>query len=132
MHLYELLPWIAAAALIAWMAAAVLRPDARHSWAGPAMLAVVFLGWSAYSIAAEGPLGFWTEHTRNAWGNQIWFDLLIAVGTGWTLLLPQARALGMRLVPWSLLVLASGGIGLFAMLSRCLYLRDRARISTQT
>ena len=40
---------------------------------------MLFLGWSLYTIASEGFFAFWGEHTRNAWGNQIWFDLLIAV-----------------------------------------------------
>lgn len=129
MALYDLLPWLAAALLIGWMVAAALNPNARLSWIAPAMLGAAFLGWSAYAIAVEGPLGFWQEHTRNAWGNQIWFDLLIGTGAAWTLLMPQARAVGMRPVPWTLFVLASGGIGLLAMLSRCMYLRDRARVS---
>ncbi|MCX5739995.1 MAG: hypothetical protein NTZ61_16160, partial [Proteobacteria bacterium] len=71
-------------------------------------------------------LGFWTEHTRNLWGNQIWIDLLSAVGIAWFLIVPQAKALGMRPLPWLVLVACTGCIGFLAMTARLLYLRDRA------
>jgi hypothetical protein len=122
--LYAVLPWAAAALLILWGVATLAGVRTRHAWRFPALLCGLFLGWSVLAIVREGPFGFWTEHTRNAWGVQIWFDLLIAVGTAWTLLLPHARSVGMRVVPWTLLVVASGGIGLMAMVSRFLYLRE--------
>ena len=71
---------------------------------------------------AGGWAGFWPLHQAGVWGNQIWFDLLLAVGVAWSLLLPRARSVGMRVVPWTLFVLATGSIGLCAMFARCLYL----------
>ena len=96
-----------------------------NSWLVPTGLAALFLGWSLYTVSAEGPLGFWANHTRNAWGNQVWFDLLLAIGTAWALLLPRARAAGMRPAPWLVLIVCTGSIGLLAMLARCLFLETR-------
>jgi hypothetical protein len=120
-------PWIAGAAFLAYCVSVALSDGGRrrNAWLFPAALSAAFLAYSLLAIAAEGPLGFWTEHTRNLWGNQIWLDLLLAVGIGWTFVAPQARALGMRLVPWLLLVLGTGCIGFTAMTARLLYLRER-------
>jgi hypothetical protein len=74
----------------------------------------------------EGPLGFRAEHTGNLWGQQIWFDLLLAAGTAWAALLPQLRAQGMRPAPWLLAVVCTGSIGLLAMVARLLHLRERS------
>ena len=73
----------------------------------------------------EGMAGVWREHTRNAWGNQIWLDLLIAIAIAWSVLLPRARAAGMRTWPWLVLILSTGCIGLAAMFARCRYLESR-------
>lgn len=121
--LYQILPAVAAVVLIVAMAGAA--SGLTTSWRFPAATCAVFAGWSLYTIAVEGPLGFWPNHTQNAWGNQVWFDLLIAIGIGWALLLPRARAVGMRPAPWLLLILCSGCIGLTAMLARCRYLETR-------
>lgn len=123
----DLLPLLAALAFVAFAARAALAPDRPTApWWAPAALSVAFLAFSLHAMASTGPLGFWTEHTRNAWGNQIWFDLLLAIGIAWTLILPEARALGMRPLPWLALVLATGCIGLLAMLARLTWLREHA------
>ena len=101
--------------------------DRTGRWLIPAAFAAAFLGWSLYTVAAEGPLGFWPNHTANAWGNQVWFDLLLAIGTAWALLLPRARAVGMRPLPWLVLILCTGSIGLLAMLARCLLLEAKPK-----
>lgn len=98
----------------------------KGSWLFPAALSLIFLLFSLQAVFVEGPLGFWPEHTRNLWGNQIWFDLLLAVGAGWFFIVPQAKALGMRLLPWLALILMTGCIGLMAMIARMLYLREHA------
>ena len=125
--MFATLPAIAILLFIAASLALLLRQDKSRtgSWLVPAGLAVLFLGWSLYTMSVEGPFGFWPNHTRDAWGNQIWFDLLLAIGTAWALLLPRARAVGMRPVPWLVLIVSSGSIGLLAMLARCLYLEHR-------
>jgi hypothetical protein len=99
-------------------------PAMRGLWRFPALLCVAFLMWSTYAIATGGPAGFWPEHTRHAWGNQIWFDLLLAAGVALAFLVPQARRLGMQPLPWVILVICTGSIGLLAMASRILYLRE--------
>lgn len=127
--LYAVLP-IVAILLFIGVTLVLAGPSARArawpgSWLVPAAFAAAFLGWSLYTVGMEGPLGFWPNHTANAWGNQVWFDLLLAIGTAWALLLPRARAVSMRPLPWLVLIVASGSIGLLAMAARCLYLENR-------
>ena len=98
----------------------------KHLWLFPAALSLCFLAFSLRAVLTEGVFGFWPEHTRNIWGNQIWFDLLLAVGVGWCFAVPKARALGMRLWPWWLFILCTGSIGLLAMVARIFYLDARA------
>lgn len=97
----------------------------KQAWVFPALLSVLFFALSMQAILTEGPLGFWPEHTRNLWGNQIWYDLLLAVLAALFFAIPQAQSLNMRVLPWVLLVLATGSIGLYAFLARMLYLRER-------
>lgn len=126
MPITTLLPSVAALAFVGYGVAVAAR-DRRATWALPAGLAVAFLALSAWAIATLGPLGFWTEHVRNAWGNQIWVDLLLAVGVAWGLLVPRMRAVGMRPGPWFCAVVLTGSVGLLALVARWLYLRDAAR-----
>lgn len=124
---HTLIAVMAAALFLGSTAFVATRDGARTTnlWRVPAALSLGFLLFSLYTVASEGALGFWPEHTRNFWANQIWFDLLLAVGVGWFLLVPQARSLGMRPLPWLALVASTGSIGLLAMLARLLYLRER-------
>lgn len=121
--LYQTLPQVAALIFVLTTAGAARRP--RIDWRLPLVVSVLFLGWSLYTMISEGPIGFWAEHTRNAWGNQIWFDLLIAIAIAWSLILPRALAVGMQVWSWLILVTATGCIGLSAMYARCLYLESR-------
>jgi energy-coupling factor transporter transmembrane protein EcfT len=43
----------------------------RKLWIWPLILSLLFLVLSVLAVVTEGPLGFWAEHTRNLWGNQI-------------------------------------------------------------
>jgi uncharacterized membrane protein YedE/YeeE len=124
----SLLPTIAAAFFLL-CSVSIVSQDARHmknSWLFPATLSLLFLIFSLKAIVSEGLLGFWVEHTRNLWGNQIWFDLLLGVGIGWYLVVPQAKALGMRLYLWLPLIVVTGCIGFSAMIARLLYLQERS------
>lgn len=121
--LYHILPIGAAVLFGVATVTAALRPSVN--WIIPAAVSLLFFGWSVHAIVSGGQTGFWVEHTRNAWGNQIWFDLLIGVAIAWTLLVPRARAVGMRPWPWLALIAATGGIGLAAMFARCRYLESR-------
>ena len=118
---------IAALALAAFVAGALALALGRplRAWWVPAALALALGALSAAAIAAEGPVGFWAEHTDSLWGTQVWVDLLLAFGIGWALLVPRARALGMRPLPWLGALLLTGSIGLLAMLARVLYLQER-------
>lgn len=94
-------------------------------WPLPATACGLFVAWSIAAIAHEGPLGFWDHHVGSLWETQIWMDLLLAASVAWVALLPRLRSVGMRPVPWLLLVLASGSIGLLALLGRVLHLEER-------
>lgn len=125
--LYEILPWFAALGFIVVGATQALgRPPVRGSWVVPAGFAALLLAWSLFTIMREGFAAVWVEHTRNAWGNQIWFDLLMAAGLAFVLLLRRTRAVGMRSLPWLALVAVSGSVGLYAMLARCMFLEQEA------
>ncbi len=121
--LYQLLAFVAVILFVGGVIQTGLRPVG--TWLVPAAISLLFLVWSVYTVASEGPLGFWPIHTQNAWGNQVWFDLLIAIGLAWALILPRARAVGMRPWPWLGLILCTGCIGLAAMFARCRYLETR-------
>lgn len=123
----QILPWIAAALLVAIAVTVIVGRGAggTGSWRSFAVFSAAFFGFTVYAIAREG-LGFWTEHTRNLWGNQIWFDLLLAVGTAWVWVVPRARAQCMHLWGWLVLVLATGCIGLTAMVARMLWLEEQS------
>jgi hypothetical protein len=123
---YAILPAGAALGLLAAFGVMALKPKlGPQAWMIPATLSVIFLALTVDVVVKAGPLGFWNEHLRGPWGAQIWCDLLLAAGTATALLLPRARAVGMRPIPWMLAVLASGSIGLLAMTARCLFLEAR-------
>lgn len=124
MPLTEMMPIVVAALVAAYVIQPKLGSAARRpaQWAIPAGVAFLFGLWTLFAAFSEGPTGFWPEHTRNLWGNQIWFDLLLAAAIALTFMMPRARSLGMRTVPWTLLVLATGSIGLLAMYARITYL----------
>ncbi|MCB1180233.1 MAG: hypothetical protein KDK36_21825 [Leptospiraceae bacterium] len=102
----------------------IVKKPGKNSWMIPGLLSVAFLVFSLISVFAEGPFGFWTEHTRNLWGNQIWFDLLLGVSIGWYFILPRARKEKMNIFLWGIIVLSSGCIGFTAMVARLLYLES--------
>ena len=127
MPLTDLVPLLAAAATAAYAVLLALDKLPKGlAVVAPLALLAGFAGWTALAALREGPLGFWPEHTRNLWGVQIWVDLLLAAAIALGALVPQARALGMRPLPWVALVLCTGSIGLLAMLARIQMLRARA------
>jgi hypothetical protein len=129
MKYVEILPIVAgvlAAAFVIYIGAVGTR-GYKSLWILPAVLSFLFLSFSTLAAFQEGPMGFWPEHIRNLWGNQIWFDLLLAVSIGWFLIVPKARALKMWVPLWGVLIIATGSIGFLAMASRYLYLRDSRR-----
>lgn len=93
-----------------------------------ATLAGAFGGFTAVTIASEGLLPVWTNHTTNLWGVQVWWDLLFSVGIALFLIAPRARKAGMNLPLWVLFVGTTASIGLLAMCAR-LFALERAAAS---
>ncbi|WP_306251904.1 hypothetical protein [Parvularcula sp. IMCC14364] len=131
MSILQILAASAAVLFIIFTSVIAARADkgGATSWMIPACLSFVFFMYSALTVFQEGPLGFWTEHISDMWGNQIWFDLLLAIGVSFFLLAPRAKAVGMRLFPWLIFIICTGCIGLLAMLARFLYLKEREQTS---
>lgn len=125
---------IAALAAIAFVVTRLgitrLRGRESGGWAVPAALSACFATWTAYAISEGGLLGFWAEHTQNAWQVQIWFDLLLAIGVAWYLLQSRLRLRGIAPLPWFVLVVATGSIGLLALLARLIYAESAASRTT--
>jgi hypothetical protein len=97
----------------------------KADWRLPAAASAALMAFSVLTIALEGPTGFWPNHTLTLWGNQVWYDLLLAVAIGWTLLLPRMRAQQMQDWPWLILVVTTASIGLLACLARLQWLEAR-------
>lgn len=114
--------------LVIYMVYMTARNHANRKslWVFPAGLSLLFLAYSVQTVVTEGLTGFWVEHTSSLWGTQIWVDLLIAIGIGWYFAVPKAKALGMNVMLWVLVILASGCIGFLAMVSRIFYLEGKA------
>jgi hypothetical protein len=123
------LPLAAGALAVTALLRLAVKPNSTQKgrWMYPAVLSFAFLAYTLYAAANEGALGFWPEHVRNLWGNQIWFDLLLTTSIAWFLLVPRARVQAMSLLPWLALIFATGSIGFLAALARLLYLEERAR-----
>jgi uncharacterized membrane protein len=129
MSTVQILPIVAAVGTVLTTFVIGMRPvDSRFrsAWIFPAGLSLLFIAWSLFAMSTEGSLGFWTEHTRNRWGNQIWFDLLLAVSVSWSLFVPRAKARQMNIYPWLIFIICTGSIGLLTAISRLLFLEERA------
>lgn len=127
MNQTELLPVIAGLLASASVLGTVTFEPHRtkHIWALPASISLFFLLITVQAAVSEGPFGFWVEHTRNLWGNQIWCDLLLGVSAAIIFLAPRARAMKMNIAPWTIACFATGTIGLYAFISRLLFLESR-------
>jgi len=119
------LAYAAALAFLIWVAMG--RRAGPGGWMLAAALAVVFAAFSGVTVLREGVVQFWTNHSTTFAGNQVWFDLLIAVCLCFALIAPRARAVGMPLWPWALGVAATASIALLPMMARLLWLEGRAR-----
>ena len=98
----------------------------RALWVAAAGLGALFFAFSLVTVTREGLLQFWVNHTTDMTGNQVWFDLLIAVTLSFYLLAPRARAVGMKLMPWAIAVILTACIALLPMLARVIWLEQRA------
>ena len=129
MTLLQVLPILAYALAIVTILAVTAGATGprRGLWAYPALLGAAFAAFSAVTILREGPVQFWVNHTTNWAGNQVWFDLLAATSIGFVLILPRARAVGMRVWPWAIATILTACIALLPMLARVLWLEERGR-----
>lgn len=128
MTLLQILPILAAILFLIITIGALLKKSESQprNWQLPALLFLAFTIFSIYTVAVDGLIGFWNNHTQNASGNQVWFDLLLAIGIAWVLMLPRARAQNMRLPLWLLFICCSGCVGVLAMFSRLLWLENQS------
>jgi len=127
MTLPEIIPIAATPVIILYAAYRFARPkgSAPIAWIVPAFLSVLFALFTVWAIAQEGLTGFWPNHSTSFWGNQVWIDLVLAIATGWLILLPHARKLGMNVWIWFIFTCFTGSIGFLAAVARFLYLREK-------
>jgi hypothetical protein len=92
-----------------------------------AVLSAAFGGFTAVQLWQEGPVMFWTNHSANLTGVQVWWDLVSAVMIGLFLIIPRARAAGMNVLPWAIFVICTASIGLLAMAARLFWLESQAK-----
>ena len=121
---------------IVWLAAttggfiALLSILTAKRESGSALLAAILSGgfatYTAIQIAQEGVIGFFTNHTQNLTGLQVWWDLVMCAMIALFFIAPRARKVGMNVVPWGLLVGGTASIGLLAMCARLFWLENRA------
>jgi hypothetical protein len=125
----ELTPFLALAAgglacAVAAILAILLRPGAPGNAVLAGALAAGFAAFTTVTIASEGVFPVILNHTSNLWGVQVWWDLLFALTIAYFLILPRARAQGMNLPLWTVLILATASIALLAMCARLFWLEQ--------
>jgi len=96
--------------------------NARSLWPILVTICGIFLAFSLYVVAREGFSGLLTAHEVNLWGTQVFTDLVLAACIALVLVAPRARRAGVRMLPWTVLTLLTGSIGLYALVARVLYL----------
>lgn len=103
--------------------------------AGNALLAAAlcggFAGYTAVQITREGIVMFFTNHTANLTGIQVWWDLLLCVVIAFFFIASRARKVGMNVPLWAVLVASTASIGLLAMCARLFWLESRAKTGTR-
>ena len=96
------------------------------NWAVAAGLCVIFFAYTMVQIAQEGVMMFFTNHSGNLTGLQVWWDLVMCALIAFFFIAPRARAAGMNVVPWALLVGSTASIGLLAMCARLFWLENQS------
>lgn len=91
-----------------------------------AMLSGGFAAYTGVQVWHEGVEMFWTNHTMNLTGIQVWWDLVMCVVIGLFFIAPRARAAGMNVPVWTLLAAATASIGLLAMIARLFWLESQS------
>ena len=125
MALVQILPVVSLIGMVALVVSATftdLMKSRAFLWFW-VVYAVGFGAFSLFAIAEDGLVSFWTNHTANWIGNQVWADLVFALAIGWILVLPEARRRDMNIWFWLNVVLGTATVGFAAMIARLLYLR---------
>lgn len=91
-----------------------------------ATLCAAFSAFTAVQIGQEGVVGFFTNHSQNLTGLQVWWDLLMCALIALFLIAPRARAQGMNVTLWGLFVGTTASIGLLAMCARLFWLEQQS------
>ncbi|MCU4652917.1 hypothetical protein N8I71_08740 [Roseibacterium sp. SDUM158016] len=133
MTLLQLLPILLYCATIVTVFAATAGagPGIPGLWRFPALLGAAFALVTAVTLVVEGPLQFWINHTTTWAGNQVWFDLLFATAIAFIMILPRARAVGMRPWPWAIATVSLACLALLPMLARLMWLEEHARTNAE-
>ena len=127
MLITEIIP-VAAAVCFVLATVYMITKEGRYNktvWMVPAALSAAFLFFSLYTVLQEGLTNVWPNHTQNFWGNQVWIDLLIAIGIAFAMLAPRAKAQGMNPWLWLVLIICTGCIAVLAMFARVIYLENQ-------
>ena len=126
MTAFELLFLIGAGIAIVPLAIIAAQKSPRGNAVVAALLGSGFAAFTAFTIASEGVLTVFTNHSVNFWGIQVWYDLILSLGIALFFIAPRARAAGMKILPWLILVGSTASIGLLAMIARLFWLENSA------
>lgn len=124
MTTYELI-WIAP--VVGGMIALLTIIGAKREIGSAVAAALLFAGFSAFTavqIAQEGVVGFFTNHSQNLTGLQVWWDLIMCALIALFFIAPRARAQGMSVTLWGIFVGTTASIGLLAMCARLFWLEQ--------
>lgn len=91
------------------------------------LLSGLFAGYTAVQIAQEGVVEFFTNHSQDLTGIQVWWDLVMCVVIALFFVVPRAKKQNMNIVPWALLVASTASIGLLAMCARLFWLENNVQ-----
>ncbi|MEM8724466.1 MAG: hypothetical protein AAGE86_02990 [Pseudomonadota bacterium] len=91
-----------------------------------AMLAGGFGAYTAVQIWQEGVVMFFTNHSVNLTGIQVWWDLVMCAIIALFFVAPRARAVNMNVPLWALFVGCTASIGLLAMIARLFWLENQS------
>jgi len=89
-------------------------------------LSGLFGGYTAVQIGQEGVVQFFTNHSQDMTGIQVWWDLVMCVIIALFFVVPRAQKQNMNIVPWALFVLSTASVGLLAMIARLFWLENAA------
>jgi nicotinamide riboside transporter PnuC len=111
---------------LAVFASILARPRQTGNPILAALLCAGFATYTAVQLAREGAVMFWTNHSANLTGVQVWADLIIMTLIALFLIAPRARAAGMNVPLWAAFVAATASIGMLAMCTRLFWLEAAA------